>query len=167
MPCKWLNFDFKLTLMVFVCDVSFSLSLISNIQSGRGSSGQGEADSTPCIKNQEEEGLLWKVRGQSVRSQVRFFAVRVRCVFWGVWGSRVCARPQGDVRLLRLQVSLLLQRGHGRPPGEQVPQGPLQVPVQSAVQAHHRLPAGAGASLNGLIDVLVFQFCFFFYHFAC
>ncbi len=62
-------------------------------------------------------------------------------------GSQGCF-SQDDVRLLRLQVPLVLQRGHGRPSGEQVPQGPLQVSVQSAVEAHHRLPAGADASLT-------------------
>lgn len=123
------------------------LSLSSSIQSGRECQGQGEEDSALCGQSQEEKRLLWKVRGQSISTQVRFLGICAECLFPGrVCGSRGCV-SQDDVRLLRLQVPLVLQRGHGRPSGEQVPQGPLQVSVQSAVEAHHRLPAGADASL--------------------
>lgn len=52
---------------------------------------------------------------------------------------------QADLRLLHLQVPLLLQRGHGCPSGEQVPQRPLQVSVQPAVEANHGLPAGTAS----------------------
>lgn len=69
-------------------------------------------------------------------------------VLQGLCGSpgRLSHTFQGDIRLLRLQVPLVLQRGHACPSGEQVPQGSLQVSVQSAVKAHHWLPAGADAS---------------------
>lgn len=99
---------------------------------------------------------LRKRRGFFERSDERKYPnlstgiIMGRDVLMGRFSLQSC-NFQSDVRVLRLQVPLVLQRGLDRSSGEQIPQRSLQVPLQPALQTNHRVPAGMTAQSHSCL----------------
>lgn len=57
--------------------------------------------------------------------------------------------PQDGFCMFGVQVPLILQKEHGKPSGEQIPQRSLQVPVGAPLWTHCGLPAGLSLLTHG------------------